>query len=153
MDKETPLGRNPEHDSKGNRPPTSEQAKQVAVREAKSTLWRKPSGRFRLAGSPRVRTGYFPFGGNSSLYPTFSIASQEFFVNDGLTEPESSKAYPLIFASPAVQDALRGNRMNRSDSQWNCDSGRKRLKSVSQTKRQRRDAIPAQAIGLGFRSQ
>lgn len=62
------------------------------MRDAKSTLWRKPRGRVRVADPPRVRTGNFPFGGNSSLYPTFFIASQENFVNAEFILPETARA-------------------------------------------------------------
>ena len=45
-----------------------------------------------MADPPRVRTGNFPFGGNSSLYPTFFIASQENFVNAEFILPETARA-------------------------------------------------------------
>jgi len=46
-----------------------------------------------------------------------------------------------------------GNRLNVSESQLHCDSGRKRPNGACKTERQRRAFIPAQAIGVGNERQ
>jgi hypothetical protein len=48
-----------------------------------------------------MRTGNFPFGGNSSLYPTFFIASQGKFVNGGFILPGTAPAkYEILLRHP-----------------------------------------------------
>jgi hypothetical protein len=59
-----------------------------------------------VADPPRVRNGNFPFGGNSSLYPTFFIASQEKFINGGIHLVRNDSG--LIQRSPASSSSSGG---------------------------------------------